>query len=182
MRRNQESGFTLIEAVVSSAVFAFVVVSVLGVYTATLRLDSKTRAERAVQENARFIMEYFAKLVRNGSIDYASYPGDNASNTTTDLWVLNQANELEHVYLEGTDLKLEKSSTTNLNSSGVKITKAQLLVSPSLNPLTSAKLSNQQPSLTIFLEITSNYGEKPGDISVLNIQSTFASREYPSRE
>lgn len=177
-----QKGFTLIEAVVSSAVFAFVVVSMLGVYTSTLRLDSRTRADRAVQENTRFIMEYLARLIRNGSVNYASYPGGNANNTATNLWVLNQANELEHIYLEGTDLKLEKSAITNLNSSGVKVTGLQFLASPSLNPLTSAKLANRQPSITVILELTSNYGEKIGDISKINIQSTFSSREYPTRE
>lgn len=177
-----QKGFTLIEAVVSSAVFAFVVVSILGVYTLVIRLDGKTRAERAVQENARFIMEYLAKLVRNGSINYASYPVGNANNTATELWVFTQADELEHIYLQNSDLKLEKSSTTNLNSSSVRVTKAQFLVSPNLNPLTSSKLANQQPNVTVILELTSNYGDKPGDVSKINLQSSFSSREYPSRD
>ena len=170
------------ESVVASSVFALVVVSVLGVYMMTLRLDSRTRAERAVQDNARFIMEYAAKLVRNGTIDYTSYPGGSAGGVSADLWVINQANELEHIYYQDTDLKLQKSATTNLNSGQVKVTKALFLVSPSLNSLTSAKLSNQQPNLTLVLEITSNYGEKPGDVVKLNLQSTLSSREYPSRE
>lgn len=127
-------------------------------------------------------MEYLAKLVRNGSIDYASYPGQNANNTSTDLWVVNQANELEHIFLNGDNLSLTKSSSTLLNSSGVRVTKLLFLASPSVNPLTSDKLANQQPSLTVVLELTSNFGEKLGDVSKLNIQSTFSSREYPSRE
>ncbi|OGE81605.1 MAG: hypothetical protein A3E98_04195 [Candidatus Doudnabacteria bacterium RIFCSPHIGHO2_12_FULL_48_11] len=172
----------MIEAVVSSAVFAFAVVSVLGIYALTIRLDSKSRAERAVAENARFILEYLAKSIRNGTIDYSRYPGSNANNSSDSVWFINQANENEHIYLDGSAIKLEKTSVTNLNSSGVRVTDFKLLASPASNPLTSAKLANQQPSLTVMIELSSNYGQKVGDITVLNIQTTLTSRDYPSRD
>lgn len=182
----REKGFTLIEAVVSTAVFSMVIVSILGVYSSVLRLDRRTRTERAVQGNARFLLEYFSKDIRNGRIDYSKYPGGNASNTSNSLWISNQANEDEFFFLSGTDLKLQKTvsgslSTTNLNSSDVKVTKASFLLSPSQDPLTIAKISNQQPSVTIILELTSStYGG--GEGSKVNIQTTLTSRNYSSRE
>ena len=90
---NSQKGFTLLEAVVATAVFAFVISSVAGVYLNVLKLDRKSRAERTVYENSRFIMEFLAKEVRNGSIDHASYGGTVPANP--DLYIHNQANEIE---------------------------------------------------------------------------------------
>ena len=87
-----QNGFTLIEAVVATSVFAFLVTSILGVYMATVQLDSETRAQRAVAQNARFIMEFLAKEIRNGTIDYASYSGNQAG-TDTQVYIKNQLNE-----------------------------------------------------------------------------------------
>jgi Tfp pilus assembly protein PilE len=184
--RNSSKGFTLIEAVVSTAVFSMVIVSVLGVYASVLKLDRRTRTERAVQQNARFILEYFSKDIRNGTIDYSKYPGANANNSSTSLWVINQANENESFFLSGTDLKLQKNVggtdvTTNLNSSDVKVTRASFLLSPPQDPLTVAKTYNQQPSVTIILELTSS-SFSPGEGSKINLQTTLTSRAYPSRE
>src|SRR5687767_8301258 len=89
-------GFTLIEAVVATAAFAFVVSSIIGVYLSVLQLDRKTRAIATVSQNARFIMEFLAKEVRNGNINYASYGGGVVTGTN-DLYILNQASELEHI-------------------------------------------------------------------------------------
>lgn len=179
-----QKGFTLIEAIVSTTVFAFLVSSVLGVYIATTRLDARTRAQRAVTQNARYILEYMAKEVRNGTISYTSYP----SNTTvgrTDLYVTNQEGFLERIYYDGTqNIVLDKSGvgTTNLNSTGVRVTRAEFLVSPTVDPLTPAKLSNLQPTVTVILNISANYGGRPEDIVNLPLQTTFTARNYPSRE
>ena len=70
---SRSRGFTLIEAIVATSVFAFIVSSILGVYIATFQLDRKSRAHRAVAQNARFISEFIGKEVRNGTIDYSSY-------------------------------------------------------------------------------------------------------------
>jgi len=97
---NKQNGFTLIEAVVATGVFAFVVSAVIGVYLAVVQIDSKTRAERSVQQNARFIMDFLGKEIRNGAIDYAAYGGTvsyNASGYTTTLNIINQLDEEETI-------------------------------------------------------------------------------------
>jgi len=178
--KTKQKGFTLIEAVVATAVFAFVVSSIIGVYMSTIQLDRKTRSQRAVAQNARFIMEYLAKEVRNGSIYYSYYPGGVANST---LALTNQANQAEYFYLSGTDLKIEKGgATTNLNSDSVRVTKLLFRVSPAQDPYTTAKTFNEQPKVTVIMELTSDYGGAGIETSVLNLQSTFATRNYPSRE
>jgi Tfp pilus assembly protein PilW len=177
------SGFTLIEAVVAASVFAFVVVSLLGVYMSNLRLDSRSRAQRAISDNARFIMEFLAKEVRNGRIDYTAAACGGVVTSTSDLCLVNQDGESEHIYGAGTDLAINKGSgTSNLNSTNVKITKLAFLVAPSHDPLTpSSKASgyNEQPHVTVILEITSTSNRDPVK---LNIQSTLSENYYPSRQ
>lgn len=178
--KSKQQGFTLIEAVVSTAVFAFVVSSILGVYMSTVQLDRKTRAERAVAQNARFIMEYLAKEVRNGSIRYAGYAGGVADGT---LKITNQANQNISFYLSGTDLKIDKAGAiSNLNSDSVKVNSLSFRVAPTQNPYTPAKTFNEQPRVTVLLELISDYGTKITEQASLNIQSTFATRNYPSRQ
>ena len=182
------SGFTLIEAVVSTALFAFVVASILGVYTSILRLDTRTRAQRAVEDNARFIMDFLSKEVRDGFIDYTAAACGAVVTSTTDLCLVNQNNETEHIYAAsltnllsgaGTDLTLAKTSgTSNLNSASVKITKLKFLVAPVVDPLTDAKVTNEQPHVTVIMEVTS---VSTRDAVKIDLQNTFSENYYPSR-
>lgn len=175
-------GFTLIEAVVATAVFAFVIVSVLGVYLATLQLDSRTRAQRAVTQNARFIMEYLAKEVRNGRVDYGAYSGGNASNIN-ELFIRNQLDESERIFISNQNLILAKGGdSTNLNSSEVKVSDVKFIVSPLVEPYTPAKNANVQPHVTVIMKLSANLGNRQQDQSAINLQSTFSTRYYPQRQ
>src|SRR3989344_2234857 len=175
----QQKGFTLIEAVVATAVFAFVIASIFGVYNSALQLDRKSKSQRVVAQNARFIMEYLGKEIRNGAIFYNGYPGGIADET---LILANQANEVESFYLTGTDLQLEKNSTTtNLNSSGIKVTNLEFYIEPNGEPYVLGSAYNEQPRVTVALELTSDYGTSAGSLEKINLQSTFATRNYPSR-
>lgn len=175
-------GFTLIEAVVATAVFAVVISSVAGIYLSTFHLDRKTRAQRALSQNARFISEFLAKEVRNGSINYSSYSGGTIP-SNPDLYVFNQANELERFYLSGTNIIMVKNgNTTNLNSAQVKVTKLNFLISPSVDPYTLSRAANEQPHVTVILELTSNYGNSSADVAKINLEDTFSTRTYKSRQ
>lgn len=176
-----QKGFTLIEAIVATAVFAVVVSSVLGVYISVIQLDRKSRAQRAVAENARFIMDFFAKEVRNGVINYSS-PGWVIS-SHNDLYIQNQANIVEHFSLNGNDIVFTKgASSTNLNSSGVKVTSLAFYVAPAGEPYTTTKTYNEQPHVTVVMKLVSNYGARATDLITMNLQDTYTIRSYPSRQ
>jgi Tfp pilus assembly protein PilW len=179
----KQKGFTIIEAVVATSLFAFVISSIIGVYLATLQLDRKTRAQRAVIQNGRYIMEFLAKEIRNGDINYAAYSGGDAASTTTDLYLTNQAGDDEAFRLNNTDLFLVKSAgSTALNSPSVSVTKVSFLLSPRFDPFTPAKTTNQQPIVTVFLELTANYSNKLSETSKINLEASYTVRSYPSRE
>lgn len=181
-------GFTLIEAIVATALFAFVVSSMLGIFLSILKLDSRTRAQRAVSDNGRYIMEFLAKEVRDGRIDYSAAACGGVVTSITDLCLVNQNNESEHIYPAnasalsgaGTDLVIAKAlGTSNMNSSKVKITKLQFIVNPTTDPLTNAKAANEQPHVTIVLEL--QY-ESSRDPAKMNLQTTISENFYPARQ
>jgi prepilin-type N-terminal cleavage/methylation domain-containing protein len=182
---NSQSGFTLIEALVATALFSVVVGSIMGVYLSTFQLDRRTRAERSINQNARYILEFLAKEVHNGSISYSSYPGG-LIGASQDLWITNQALETEQFRLTGTDLVLTKgASSTNMNSAGVRVTNLHFYIAPDGDPYTASSVANGlnvQPHVTVVLELTSNYGDKPGDMAKFNYQNTFSTRVYTSRQ
>lgn len=166
----------------ATAVFAFVVTSILGVYVSAIQLDRKSRSQRAVAQNARFIMDFLAKEVRNGTINYASYSGGIVAGTN-DLYLENQANAIEHFSLNGTNLVLNKSGTnTNMNSSGTKVTNLKFYIQPVGDPYTTLKTYNEQPRVTVVMELTSNYSTRPNDLIIMDLESTFATRNYPARQ
>lgn len=187
-RKSGQKGFTIIEAVVATSVFAFVVASALGVYMAVLQLDSKTRAERAVQQNARFIMDYIAKEIRNGVIDYG---GTNDIDTLT---VFNQLSQQE-IFDYNTAgcnggagdvaqcvLRLTKTGvgTTNLNSTDVRITRLRFYLEPDNNPFDLDNDVHTQPHVTVVIRIESTKLRNT-ERGFIDLQSTFTVRDYPSR-
>jgi len=179
LSNSKQRGFTLIEAVVAAGVFAFVVSSSLAVYLATIQLDSKSRSERAVQQNARFIMDFLSKEVRNGSIDYSG------TNNSTTLSLINQLDQAESITFDSAAqvLNLTKAGlgTTSLSSDDVRVVAASFAVYPSSNPFVLANDVHVQPHVTVTLQLAS-VNLKASESATMNIQSTFVVREYPSRQ
>src|SRR3989338_1981131 len=86
----QRAGFTLIEVLVSLAVFSAATLVAGNIYISSVNLERRGIANRAVQDNANFLFELIGKEVRNGSIDYASYGGP-IINPVSELRLLTRA-------------------------------------------------------------------------------------------
>lgn len=67
---NPQRGFTLIEALVATALFAVVISAMTGAFFYTTQLSRRTNATRVANDNTRYITEFLAKEIRNGSINY----------------------------------------------------------------------------------------------------------------
>ncbi len=62
-----QSGFTLIEVVVSLAIFAFIVGGVTAFAVNTIKAQQKSRAMQEAMDNARYAIDDFAKNIRTSS-------------------------------------------------------------------------------------------------------------------
>lgn len=65
-------GFTLVEVIVSTAIFITVVSAMLTLFTHTIRINRRVQALREVVQSSRLFTETLAREIRNGRIDYSS--------------------------------------------------------------------------------------------------------------
>lgn len=68
--RKSQTGFTLMEIMVSTTIFAIVAVSLLSLFNYVLKINRKTEALRQASQGMRNFVELLVKEIRNGQIDY----------------------------------------------------------------------------------------------------------------
>jgi prepilin-type N-terminal cleavage/methylation domain-containing protein len=72
--RKEFAGFTLIEILVSMTIFLSVSGAIIGIYNDVLRMNKRAQAMRLATDNARYMLEYLAREIRNGKILYSNKP------------------------------------------------------------------------------------------------------------
>ena len=65
-----ERGFTLVEIVVATTIFAIVATAMMALFNYTLKINRRAEALRQATQGIRNFTEYIVKIVRNGQIDY----------------------------------------------------------------------------------------------------------------
>lgn len=160
-----QSGFTLMEIVVATSIFAVTITMILTLFNYTLRIQRRTEALRQVSQTMRNVGEFLAKEVRNGQVDYnikdgqivqtavgtcptATLSGANAGRTynpsgtqiTDRFGIINLEGERECIAYDSVNQKLtitkENVGTEDLTPPNVDITLARFYVRPSKDPYT----------------------------------------------
>lgn len=78
-KNKYNSGFTLMEIIVATTIFAVTCASILALFNYTLKINRRAEAIRQASQGARNLIEYIVKEVRNGQIDYGVVNGQTAS-------------------------------------------------------------------------------------------------------
>jgi len=178
-KTESKKGFTLIESVVSIAVFAVALTSIIGSFLAVLRINAKSKAIRVVEQNARFVSEFLVREIRNGSLLYSAYLNETIPDKTQTLHLIGSEGVAESIFLSGTSIDLTKgASTSNITSTDVVVTNMNFYITPSTNPFCVA-CPEVQPRITFTFTLTSNINIRPIDQASIVIQSTVSSRNYP---
>src|SRR5438105_3226321 len=68
--QSKQQGFTLMEIMVASVIFAIVAASLLAIFNYVLKINRKTEALRQASQGMRDLVEFMAKEIRNGQVDY----------------------------------------------------------------------------------------------------------------
>jgi prepilin-type N-terminal cleavage/methylation domain-containing protein len=71
-----QRGFTLMEIVVATTIFAFVVTALMSLFNYTLKINRKSEALRQATQGIRNFTEFITKQIRNGDIDYGIIGGN----------------------------------------------------------------------------------------------------------
>jgi prepilin-type N-terminal cleavage/methylation domain-containing protein len=168
-RFQSEAGFTLMEVVVATAVFATVVVAMLGLFDYTLKINRRVQALRQVSQGTRNFTESLTREIRNGRIDYGSAvakcdPSNYFSNTNKSVAIITQSGDRLCFYLNADQtIHVIKSggpidggiAEDIINPTGFKIIPStfRFIVRPNTDPNPeSPPYIGQQPLVTIIAQ------------------------------
>lgn len=177
-------GFTLIEIVVSTTIFATVLTMILVLFNYTLQINRKTEHLRQALQGSRNFMESLVKEIRNGKVDYSSSPLGGCSSTYSNgannfVGITNIDQERECFYISGTNLMLTKATIPAqvLNPPNFTVTTLKFYVRPTTDPYAGSPPPRVQPFVTIVAQFQVQLG--PGDTPLtIPYQTTVSTDVY----
>jgi prepilin-type N-terminal cleavage/methylation domain-containing protein len=97
-KKTSQSGFTLVEIMVSTVIFVVTVSLMLSLFNYTLKINRRVQSLRQVAQGTRNFTEFIAREIRNGEIDYnppdtAHCSGNYSSSTNAQLALVNLSGE-----------------------------------------------------------------------------------------
>jgi len=172
-RLGSRRGFTIIEALVATAVFALAMTSIMGVFLAVTRINERGNNVRRIEQNARFISEFITREFRNGRLDYSAYGGSVPSPYATTLHYITRDGTTASFELIGDELYFHQQGETSskMNSENTDIPNLRFYIRP-----LAESTSTVQPYVVMVMGIES---KAERDLGHLDIQTTISSRHYP---
>ena len=187
-----KNGFTLMEMLVSLALFSVVVTISTDLFFTFQRVSRKTESFEHLVSDARLIIEQIAREVREGTIHYSAYPTLPLNTPQTTLKILDSsAVPVEFAFnascpdnSEFPCLTIARGgSPERLSGVDTRVINAQFFISPTLDPFnfsadTGNYLADSQPRVTVALSLDN--GKDAGDPNYIryDVQTTISSRVY----
>jgi type II secretory pathway pseudopilin PulG len=194
----KQKGFTLIEMLISMAIFMTFTGILISSYTGIVRAQRDANSYRDMYVQARQVMETLVQELRDGMVDYGNINLEGnqvlrlvSRDSTTKTYVSYKDNtvSLKKRYL--TDGKAPcvidnncygpEKDAVNLNDvSNVEVSKFRVYFSPKIDPYDPKKVdydtSQFQPRVTIYAEFTKDRGNEKE--YTMDLQTTVSSRVY----
>jgi len=164
-----KKGFTLIEVVVSLAIFSVILLAILSFYFWINYASSKTKAEREVVESARRAVDIISKEIRSAKSIYSpTTSAGQLSLETTSYLPSQETDSYIDFFLCGERIcfKKESQDPVAITSDSVRITS-----------LVFTQLSTNGKS-SVKIDLTAGYTDNSGVSSTLNISSAASLRAY----
>ncbi len=161
IKLHKQHGFTMVEIIVATAIFAVVISAILVLFNSVLRINREVQAKRQVAQAARNFTEVISREVRNGRVDYPATGNCAATNyssaTNQSLAIVTYSGERLCFYFNTTQkaliLRRETSTTTteeSINPENLTIDPStfRFIVRPTTDPLSQNK--GVQPMVTVM--------------------------------
>lgn len=163
-----EGGFTLIETIVSLAIFGVVMVVVTAVFVSGLLIQRRAANLQSVQENASFLLETITKEIRVARLLTAD-TADCTGNPSGTLHFTDQDGNDVIYAKSGTDLTkaINNGAALAINSSSIQFTNLAFCV------VGQASGDSRQPRVTMFATVKSISTDQP---AAMDIQVTTSQR------
>ena len=171
------NGFTLLEIMLTVAIFAICSVAISGIFLAANNLQNQLANSQRVQSDARYILEKIAKEVRGNELSLVY----NLTNSTTTLSFMTDELGYAVAFKFDTSTKslLYKNSGqwVPLNSEDIIVSDVKFYIFPTKDPfVNTSSTSNEQPRVTVTLEMKNKY---PGRFQkTIFLQTTISSKYY----
>lgn len=196
-RRAADRGFTLVEMLVTMALFSTVVVIAADIFMLTGRAQRKLYGLERTQADARFTLEAIVREVRTGRIDYAYYAGrgtplavpdaELALRDSTDTPIRFRLSTSAAQCIDANSspcllVTVGSNSEQAITPRNVAVLSAKFFVSPgadpaTFDPVTGTYAKNVQPHVTVALVLESR-GVRAAEQSTVYVQTTATSRSY----
>lgn len=126
MNRNSRSGFTIIELLIFSAIFALVTISFLSVLVAVVRVQSRQGASTDVNQQSDFVLATVQRLVEQSSQIEGTA---NTAVTDITLRMASSSQDPSRLYLSNGTIYLQQAGGTPLplTTSQVQVTSASFI-------------------------------------------------------
>jgi type II secretory pathway pseudopilin PulG len=190
--KNSESGFTLIEIIVSTAIFITVVSAMLAMFNYTLKINRRVQGLREVAQGTRTFTETLTREIRNGRVDYNSWTaecdeGNYIKNTNNTLGIISSSGDKLCFYFNSGALQLKKLTPTGeIIATAFGSTRFRIIpgsfhfyVYPKTDPSISAggTYPGIQPYVTVTAQFELPSNEYNGSTE-LNYQTTISTDVY----
>ena len=176
-------GFTLIEILVSVAVFSLVMAATSGIFVTVLQGQRKSLANQELINNTSYNLEYISRLLRMARKQTAQLPSCLSQNglnyeitrTGQGIKFLNYQGICYEFYLDAGRMYQKKDTEI------LPLTPAKIEVSLLKFSLSGASESdNLQPRLTFALAVNTK-GQRPEEKAEIKVQTTVSQRELDTR-
>lgn len=194
IQKNNQQGFTLVEIIVSTAIFVTVVTAMLSLFNYTLQINRRVQALRELVQGTRTFAETITREIRNGRIDYNSWASEcNASNyassSNNSLGIETKSGDSLCFYFSGSSMYLKKLTSAGETNSllfnspnfSIDSTTFRFTVRPQTDPdvMVSGSYPKIQPFVTIIGKFTVNQSTNP---TTINYQTTISTDVYDIRK
>ena len=160
--------FTLVELLVTVAIFSLIVSSAVGVFVSALQAQRKSLAMQELLGQTSFLMEYMSRAIRMAKKDISGNCIDAKLNykiADHGIEFMNYKGECQKFFLSGNQLKEEKNGVvSDLTSSHLKV------LNFNINLLGQTQADDLQPKATLFLKIEGK------ERSQIRLQTTISQR------
>ncbi len=177
----KKSGFTLVELLVTTAIFLSLVMSITTIFLLTRRSERSTLTEQTLTNQLRFVSQTVSQEISQHKIAYDDWlpltPGPISEIHLTDM----TGNDLEIIDLDQGRVKISRDggqSWADLTTAQIVIDKFDLYIQPRLdfNVIQAGQyLSDRQPLVTLVIK--GHLADDPVAKDLL-IQTTVSSRAY----
>jgi prepilin-type N-terminal cleavage/methylation domain-containing protein len=198
-------GFTLVEALVTLAIFGVLMISITDIYIQNMRFARQIIMRAKLQGDARYALEALTRAIRVSDIDYVSWGGTLPGQPQTELRLVNlRTGDTSRIRLESTDggcygdgksypcitVSTDGGSPTPtwapLTPKNVKIDNLRFYTTPSKDPFNfntttgaydSDGLATDQPIVTISVQFH-GIAPRASDEWIYSLQTTVTPRLY----